>query len=174
MVASTCHRHGADTSLRRLTGEQALTIAGLVALVVLTLVFDLDVGLVANTIAVVLGLFAWQTQREAVDQIPWSVMLLICGVLTYVGILEEIGTIEYAGNAVASVGMPLLAALLICYVGAIVSAFASSIGVSVPPSRSPYPSCWKARWAPSAWAQRSPSPLPLSTSAHSRPTAPSS
>ena len=67
-MASTCHRHGADTSLRRLTGEQALTIAGLVTLVVLTLVFDLDVGLVANTTAVVLGLFAWQTQREAVDQ----------------------------------------------------------------------------------------------------------
>jgi di/tricarboxylate transporter len=128
-VASTCHRHGADTSLRRLTGEQALTIAGLVTLVVLTLVFDLDVGLVANTIAVVLGLFAWQTQREAVDQIPWSVVLLICGVLTYVAVLEEIGTIDYAGNAVASVGWPLLAALLICYVGAIVSAFASSIGV---------------------------------------------
>src|SRR3712207_5996712 len=61
---------GADTSLRRLTWEQALTVAGLVALVVLTLVFDLDVGLVAITIAVVLGLFAWQTQREAVEQIP--------------------------------------------------------------------------------------------------------
>ena len=56
-------------------------------------------------------------------------MLLICGVLTYIGVLEEIGTIDYAGNAVASVGWPLLAALLICYVGAIVSAFASSIGV---------------------------------------------
>ena len=119
----------ADTSLRRITWEQALTIAGLVALVVLTLVFDLDVGLVAITIAVVLGLFAWQTQREAVDQIPWSVVLLICGVLTYVAVLEEIGTIDYAGNAVASVGWPLLAALLICYVGAIVSAFASSIAV---------------------------------------------
>jgi Citrate transporter len=118
-----------DTSLRRLTGQQALTIAGLVALVVLTLGFNLDVGLVAITIAVVLGLFAWQTQREAVEQIPWSVVLLICGVLTYVGVLEEIGTIDYAGNAVASVGWPLLAALLICYVGAIVSAFASSIGV---------------------------------------------
>ena len=86
-------------------------------------------GLVAITIAVVLGLFAWQTQSEAVNQIPWSVVLLICGVLTYVAVLEEIGTIDYAGNAVASVGWPLLAALLICYVGAIVSAFASSIGV---------------------------------------------
>jgi Na+/H+ antiporter NhaD/arsenite permease-like protein len=83
---------GADTSLRRITWEQALTIAGLVALVVLTLVFNLDVGLVAITIAVVLGLFAWQTQSEAVNQIPWSVVLLICGVLTYVAVLEEIGT----------------------------------------------------------------------------------
>ncbi len=119
----------ADEGLGRLTREQALTIAGLVALVVLTLVFDLDVGLVAITIAVVLGLFAWQTQREAVEQIPWSVVLLICGVLTYVAVLQKIGTIDYAGNAVASVGLPLLAALLICYVGAIVSAFASSIGV---------------------------------------------
>jgi di/tricarboxylate transporter len=119
----------ADTSLRRITWEQALTIAGLVALVVLTLVFNLDVGLVAITIAVVLGLFAWQRQSEAVNQIPWSVVLLICGVLTYIGVLEEIGTIDYAGNAVASVGWPLLAALLICFVGAIVSAFASSIAV---------------------------------------------
>ena len=119
----------ADTSLRRITWEQALTITGLVALVVLTLVFNLDVGLVAITIAVVLGLFAWQRQSEAVNQIPWSVVLLICGVLTYIGVLEEIGTIDYAGNAVASVGWPLLAALLICYVGAIVSAFASSIAV---------------------------------------------
>ena len=95
----------------------------------MTLVFDLDVGLVAITIAVVLGLFAWQTQREAVEQIPWSVVLLICGVLTYVAALEEIGTIAYAGNAAASVGLPLVAALLICYVRAIVSALASSIRV---------------------------------------------
>src|SRR5918994_7949717 len=120
---------GADTSLRRLTGQQALTIAGLVALVVLTLVFNLDVGLVAITIAVVLGLFAWQTQREAVEQIPWSVVLLICGVLTYVGVLEEIGTIDYVGEAITQVGAPALAALLICYVGGIVSAFASSTGM---------------------------------------------
>ena len=55
-------------------------------------------------------------------------MLLICGVLTYVGVLEQIGTIDYVGNAVADVGVPLIAALLLCYIGAIVSAFASSVG----------------------------------------------
>ena len=67
--------------------------------------------------------------QGCVGQITWSVVLLICGVLTYVGVLEQIGTIEYVGDAVADVGAPLIAALLLCYIGAIVSAFASSVGV---------------------------------------------
>ena len=56
-------------------------------------------------------------------------MLLICGVLTYVGVLKEMGTIDYVGHAVAGVGLPLLAAVLLCYIGGIVSAFASSVGL---------------------------------------------
>jgi Na+/H+ antiporter NhaD/arsenite permease-like protein len=111
------------------TRYQALTLLGLVALVVCTLAFDLDVGFVAVTVAVVLALFSQQTAKDAVGQITWSVVLLICGVLTYVGVLEQIGTIDYVGNAVADVGAPLIAALLLCYIGAIVSAFASSVGV---------------------------------------------
>jgi di/tricarboxylate transporter len=63
------------------------------------------------------------------NEIKWPVVLLICGVLTYVGVLEEMGTIDWVGENVASIGVPLLAALLLCYVGAIVSAFASSVGV---------------------------------------------
>ena len=56
-------------------------------------------------------------------------MLLICGVLTYVGVLEEMGTIDYVGEAITQVGAPAFAALLISYIGAIVSAFASSTGM---------------------------------------------
>jgi di/tricarboxylate transporter len=111
------------------TPYQVLTLLGLVALVVCTLAFDLDVGFVAVTVAVALALFSQTAAKEAVGQITWSVVLLICGVLTYVGVLEQIGTIDYVGNAVADVGAPLIAALLLCYIGAIVSAFASSVGV---------------------------------------------
>ncbi len=68
-------------------------------------------------------------QREAVGQVSWSVVLLICGVLTYVGVLEELGTIDYVGEAITQVGAPTFAALLISYIGAIVSAFASSTGM---------------------------------------------
>jgi len=37
--------------------------------------------------------------------------------------------VEMAGNSVTSIGIPLLGALLLCYIGGIVSAFASSVAV---------------------------------------------
>jgi di/tricarboxylate transporter len=115
--------------LEKLTAHQMLTLVGLVALVAITLIFDVDVGLVAISVAVVLTLAAPGLQKRAIDEIKWPVVLLITGVLTYVGVLEEMGTIDWVGEEVADVGAPLLAALLLCYVGAIVSAFASSVGV---------------------------------------------
>ncbi|GAA2304930.1 SLC13 family permease [Streptomyces kunmingensis] len=113
----------------RLDGPRIATLTGLVALVVGALVFDLDVGLTAITIAVVLSVVWPATSKTAVADISWSTVFLICGVLTYVGVLDEMGTIKWAGEAVGDIGVPLLAALLLCYIGAIVSAFASSVGI---------------------------------------------
>ncbi|MET1071829.1 MAG: SLC13 family permease [Umezawaea sp.] len=112
-----------------LTPARTATLIGLVALVVGTLVFDLDVGLTALTLAAVLSLI-WPTDsRQAVAEITWPTVLLICGVLTYVAVLQAMGTIDFVGNAVTGVGIPILAALLLCYIGGIVSAFASSVGL---------------------------------------------
>ncbi|MEV5019755.1 SLC13 family permease [Streptomyces sp. NPDC053780] len=113
----------------RLTPARIATLVALVALVVAVLGFDLDAGLTTVSLAVVLST-AWpDDSRRAVGEIAWSTVLLICGVLTYVGVLEEMGTITWAGEGVGGIGVPLLAAVLLCYIGAIVSAFASSVGI---------------------------------------------
>ncbi|MFD5828170.1 SLC13 family permease [Lentzea sp. NPDC060358] len=112
-----------------LTAPRIATLVGLVALVVAALVFDLDVGLAAITVAVLLSVVWPETSKQAITQITWPTVLLICGILTYVAVLQTMGTIKWAGDSVAGVGAPLLAALLICYIGAIVSAFASSVGI---------------------------------------------
>ncbi|MEU1804680.1 SLC13 family permease [Streptomyces sp. NPDC019937] len=113
----------------RLTPARIATLVALVALVVAVLAFDLDAGLTAITLAVALSVFWPDHGKRAVNEITWPTVLLICGVLTYVGVLDEMGTITYAGNAVTDIGIPLLAALLLCYIGAIISAFASSVGI---------------------------------------------
>jgi di/tricarboxylate transporter len=117
------------------TFEQIATLVGLAALALFSLVLDLDVGFISMTVAVVLALLSPKAQKGAISQISWSTVLLIGGVLTFVGVLQEAGTVEYVGNAVAGLGMPLLVALLLCYIGAIVSAFASStaiLGATIP------------------------------------------
>ncbi|MDG4668163.1 SLC13 family permease [Mycobacterium sp. 236(2023)] len=109
--------------------NQILTLVGLGALALFSLILDLDIGFVSMTVAAVLALASPKAQKGAVSQISWSTVLLIGGVLTFVGVLQEAGSVEWVGNGVASIGMPLLVALLLCYLGAIVSAFASSVAI---------------------------------------------
>jgi Na+/H+ antiporter NhaD/arsenite permease-like protein len=111
-----------------LTRERLFTLIGLLGLGVAALIYNLNVGLVSITVAVALALLSPQSQKGAVDGISWSTVLLICGVVTYIGVLEHAGAVDFIGNGVSDIGIPLLGALLVCYVGGIVSAFASSAG----------------------------------------------
>ena len=122
------HAEGSSAGARA-TVPQLVTILGLIALAVISLGFKVDVGFVSITIAIVLALVSPEAQKGAVNKISWSTVLLICGMLTFVGVLEKAGTIKFVSNGVAELGMPLLAALLICYIGGIVSAFASSTAI---------------------------------------------
>jgi di/tricarboxylate transporter len=119
----------AHAAAARLDLQQVATLIGLVALAVGALAFSLDVGLLAVSVAVVLTLLAPSEQKGAVDKIGWSTILLVGGVITYVGVLQKSGAIDQVGQGVSGIGAPLLAALLLCYIGGVVSAFASSVGV---------------------------------------------
>ncbi|MGI3230743.1 SLC13 family permease [Streptomyces sp. GTA36] len=119
----------AEDDTTRLNPARTATLAALVALVVAVLAFDLDAGLTSITLAVLLSTCWPADSRNAVTQIAWPTVLLICGVLTYVGVLDEMGTIDWAGEGVSDIGVPLLSAVLLCYIGALVSAFASSVGI---------------------------------------------
>ncbi|MBV1798407.1 SLC13 family permease [Siccirubricoccus sp. G192] len=131
------HGTAADASLtpptvpaaERLSFQQLATLLGLAAVAIGALAFNLNVGLVAVTVAVALTLLAPNEQKGAVDKIAWSTILLVGGVITYVGVLQKSGAIDAVGQGVSDIGAPLLAALLLCYIGGIVSAFASSVGV---------------------------------------------
>ena len=108
---------GGSVGGKGLTYPQVLTLLGLIALGGGVLVFELNVGLVAITIAVVLTILFPKDQARAVDQIHWSTVLLICGVVTYIAVLQKAGAVTFVGDSVSSIGAPLVGALLLCYVG---------------------------------------------------------
>jgi di/tricarboxylate transporter len=118
-----------DSEVPPLDRDKILTLIGILSLVVVALAFDVDVGFVALSIAAVLALVSPEIGKAAVSKIAWPTVLLICGIVMYVGLLEELGSIDWLGEQVATISAALVAALLICYVGGIVSAFASTTGI---------------------------------------------
>ncbi len=117
------------------TPQIIATLGGLIALAVCSLGLGFNVGLVAVTIAVGLTLLSPGEQKGAVDKISWSTVLLICGVITYVAVMQKIGAVDLTGKAISGLPSPLLAGLLLCFTAAVVSAFASStalLGVLIP------------------------------------------
>jgi di/tricarboxylate transporter len=89
----------------------------------------LNIGFLAFGAAVLLQLLFPKTGLGAEKRIAWDVVLLVCGVVTYVNALQRYGTVDALGNGLALIGSPMITALLICAVGAVTSAFASSAGI---------------------------------------------
>ena len=112
-----------------LTRDQALTLAGFVALVLGIAVFRLNVGALALTISLVLLLSGERRVREvAVNRVAWPIVLVICGVLTYVNLLLEAGATDWLAHHAAGLGSPTLIGLLLCLTVAFVTGVASTIG----------------------------------------------
>jgi di/tricarboxylate transporter len=67
--------------------------------------------------------------RSAITRIDWSTVLLVAGIITFVGVLQAMGAVKLLGDAAEALRNPFLTALAICFVGALVSAFASTTGI---------------------------------------------
>jgi Na+/H+ antiporter NhaD/arsenite permease-like protein len=106
-----------------------LTIVALLLVALLALAFGLNIGFVALIAAAALHMLFPQSSRGAEQRIPWDVVLLVCGIVTYVAALQRAGTVDAVGSGIVALDAPLLSALLICIVGAVTSAFASSAGI---------------------------------------------
>lgn len=118
----------ADGERPGFTPLRVLTLVGMLGLLVSAAVFGVDVGIGSLCIAAVLLLIAPKRHKAAMNNITWSAVLLVCGMLTYMSVLEENGTLEVMGTAASSLGSPLLTAFILCLAVAAISAIGSSIG----------------------------------------------
>jgi di/tricarboxylate transporter len=108
---------------------QTCTLLAIVGVAIAALAFQLNMGFLAFGAAALLHLVFPTSSGEAEKKIAWGVVLLVCGVVTYVAALQQYGTIDVVGRSIAGVNSALVAGLLICAVGAITSAVASTLGI---------------------------------------------
>jgi len=117
-----------------LTRNQIATIGcmiGLVGAVISASIAGLnpDIGVFCMAFGAVLALIDPKSGMAAVSRIDWSTVLLVGGIITFVGVLQTMGAVDMLGNAAKNAGFPILTALVICFIGALVSAFASTTGI---------------------------------------------
>jgi Na+/H+ antiporter NhaD/arsenite permease-like protein len=109
--------------------DQVSTVAALAVVAFVALRFGFSIGFLAFAAGALLQLAFPKSSEGAERHVAWSVVLLVCGVVTYVGALQRYGTVTAVGQGIAAMGTPLTVAFLLCAVGAVTSAFASSAGI---------------------------------------------
>jgi di/tricarboxylate transporter len=116
-----------------LTRHQIATVVFIVALIA-TLVasslsgLNLDVGVLCFSFGAVLALVDPAGGRAGVMKIDWATVVLICGIITYVAILQTTGAVDLLNETANAVEPPVLTALALCVVAGLISAFASTSG----------------------------------------------
>ena len=121
-TAGTAVQH----EVRGETRDHVLTLVAFAAVAAAALVLDRDIGLAAITAAVVLSIISPRKYEDTVKQIAWPTVLLVAGISTYATILTTAGSPEAVGLFAAGLGAAAIGALILCYVGGVASAFASS------------------------------------------------
>jgi len=118
----------------RFTAPQVVTLVCIAALILsviagFSLGLEPDMGVIAFGFAAALGLAYPDAGAEGLRRIDWSTILMVGGIVTYVGVLQKMDAVNLLGHAAMHIGTPLVAAFVICMIAGLVSAFASTTGI---------------------------------------------
>ena len=112
-----------------LTPQIIATLFGFVIWILSVMIFKANVGTSALTVGVCLLLLAPGKQRkEVLNEVPWSVLMIICGVIMLVAVMQEANTFIWFAEQARALGSPLLIALVMCFIAAAVTAVSSTFG----------------------------------------------
>jgi Na+/H+ antiporter NhaD/arsenite permease-like protein len=116
----------------RLNRHQLLTLA-LIGVLILGVIFGgFNIGMAAFAGAVLLSVVRAADDHDAIKGMPWSTILMVCGVTVLIGLLEKTGGMEIFTGLLSSVATQ---ATIIPFIGVtigLVSAYSSTSGVVLP------------------------------------------
>jgi dicarboxylate carrier protein MatC len=109
--------------------QEATSILVLVAIFAIGTLRPINMGLLGITAAFVVGSAVGVSEDDIFAGFPGDLSIILVGVTYLFASANNNGTVDWLGKEVAGIGTPLLAALVICFIGGAVSAFASTTGI---------------------------------------------
>ena len=111
---------------------QKLTMVLIVLLIVAVSFLKVDVGMAAFIAASILTLSRASDEEAAVKSIPWSVIVMVCGVTVLISILERKGGMDLFTTILARFATETSVTGVIAFVTGLISVYSSSSGVVMP------------------------------------------
>jgi di/tricarboxylate transporter len=111
-----------------------ITLALIATLMAAVIFFQVDVGMGAFVCAIFLALAGLADDVAAVKAMPWSVILMVCGVNVLTALLErdDIGGTRLFAQLIVAISSATTAPAIFGFVAAIVSVYSSTSGVVLP------------------------------------------
>ena len=126
-------------SVQALDRHQVLTLATIGALIVLVilsrfkiLITTFDIGMAAFAGAVLLSLLRAADDGEAIKRMPWSTIIMVCGVTVLIGLLEKTGGMKIFTELLSSIATQRTVVPELAVIIGVVSAYSSTSGVVLP------------------------------------------
>jgi Na+/H+ antiporter NhaD/arsenite permease-like protein len=109
-----------------------LTLAVIALWIVGVVAFRLNPGLSAFAAAAILLLAGAAEESTVFSTIPWSVIVMVCGVSVLVGVIEKTGGMELFTTLLAKIMTPATVNGMIAFVTGLISTYSSTSGVVYP------------------------------------------
>ena len=91
-----------------------------------------NVGSISFVLSIVLMLTGYGDSKAAVKVMPWSVIMMVCGVSVLIDVMDKAGGLNFLVEVMAYVAGPTTICFWTAFVPAVISAYSSSSGVVMP------------------------------------------
>ena len=124
--------HGTTSPATAMAPKHWITLGAIAILVTGVVGFQLHVGMGAFAVAVLLTLAKVTDEKPAIQSIPWSVIVMVCGVTVLTSLLEKTGGIDLFTTILARFATHRSITGLIALVTGLTSVYSSTSGVVLP------------------------------------------
>lgn len=111
---------------------QSMTLAGIVLVAVLSAFFNVNVGLAAFAVSVVLTVFRAADENVAMKKVPWNTLIMITGVGILISLVTELGGIDLLSRILSGLMGVKTASAIMAFLAGVMSWFSSASGVVMP------------------------------------------
>jgi di/tricarboxylate transporter len=112
--------------------RQKLTLAVIAALAISVVLLKLDVTVGAFIGVVILSLSGGADEAAAIKETPWNAILMVCGVMLLVAMMEKAGGMDLFTSLLAKISSKDTITGTIAFVTGTISVYSSSSGVVLP------------------------------------------